>query len=106
MTEAEACDVLGGQVGAGLLDGNAVEAVTTSVGQRGTWPRGAPSIALTDREAEVLRLVAREQTNPAIAASLGISAKTVERHVTHDYQKIGVSSRSGAAVYALENGLM
>ena len=42
----------------------------------------------------------------AIAASLGISGKTVERHVTHIYQKIGVSSRAGAAVYALENGLM
>ncbi len=106
MTEAEACDALGRQVGDGLLDRNAVEAVTTSVGQRGTWTRRASSIALTDRETEVLRLVAREQTNPAIAASLGISAKTVERHVTHVYQKIGVSSRAGAAVYALENGLM
>ena len=61
---------------------------------------------MTEREVEVLRLVAREQTNPSIAEALGISAKTVERHVTHIYQKIGVSSRAGAAVYALENGLM
>jgi HD-GYP domain-containing protein (c-di-GMP phosphodiesterase class II) len=106
MTEEEACDALRRQVDEGLLDRNAVEAVTTSVGHRGTWTRRASSIALTDREAEVLRLVAREQTNPAIAASLGISAKTVERHVTHVYQKIGVSSRAGAAVFALENGLM
>jgi DNA-binding NarL/FixJ family response regulator len=61
---------------------------------------------LTEREVEVVRLVAREQTNPAIARALGISTKTVERHVTHIYQKVGVSSRAGAAVYALENGLM
>jgi DNA-binding NarL/FixJ family response regulator len=61
---------------------------------------------LSEREAEVLRLVPREQTNPAIASALGISGKTVERHVTHIHQEIGVSSRAGAAVYALENGPM
>lgn len=61
---------------------------------------------MTVREVEVLRLVAREQTNPSIARALGISTKRAERHVTHIYQKIGVSSRAGAAVNALENGLM
>ena len=54
----------------------------------------------------MLRLVAREVTNAAIAATLGISPKTVERHVTHIYDKLGVSTRAGAAIYALENGLM
>jgi HD-GYP domain-containing protein (c-di-GMP phosphodiesterase class II) len=106
LSEPEAGDALRAQVDEGLLDRNAVEAVTTSVGQRGGSTRRASSIALSEREAQVLRLVAREQTNPSIAESLGISAKTVERHVTHIYQKIGVSSRAGAAVYALENGLM
>jgi HD-GYP domain-containing protein (c-di-GMP phosphodiesterase class II) len=104
LTEPEACDALRAQVDECLLDGNAVEAVTTSVGQRGSWTRRSSTLALTEREAEVLRLVARGQTNPAIAGALGISSKTVERHVTHIYQKIGVSSRAGAAVYALENG--
>lgn len=106
LTEPEACDALRAKVDEGLLDRNAVEAVTTSVGHRGSWTRRSSSIALTEREAEVLRLVAREQTNPAIAGALGISSKTVERHVTHIYQKIGVSSRAGAAVFALENGLL
>lgn len=106
LSQSEACDALHRQVQEGLLDRNAVDAVTTSLGQRGTWSRRAPTIALTERETQVLRLVARERTNPAIAASLGISAKTVERHVTHVYQKIGVSSRAGAAVYAVENGLL
>jgi len=106
LTVPEACEALRAQVREGLLDRHAVDAVTTSVGQRGSWTRRSSSMALTEREAEVLRLVARERTNPAIAGTLGISSKTVERHVTHIYQKIGVSSRAGAAVYALENGLM
>lgn len=106
LSDSEACDAMRVQVEEGLLDRNAVEAVITSIGHRGSRVRRASGITLSDRETEVLRLVAREQTNPAIASALGISAKTVERHVTHIYQKIGVSSRAGAAVYALENGLM
>lgn len=106
LSDPEACDAMRAQVEEGLLDRKAVEAVITSVGHRGSWTRRASGIGLSEREAEVLRLVAREQTNPAIASALGISGKTVERHVTHIYQKIGVSSRAGAAVYALENGLM
>ncbi|MEO6413368.1 MAG: LuxR C-terminal-related transcriptional regulator [Pedococcus sp.] len=50
--------------------------------------------------------MAREHSNPAIASALRISVKTVERHVTHIYQKIGVTSRAGAAIHAMENGLM
>lgn len=106
LTESEAASVLRAQADEGHLDRNAVDAVTTSVGQRGARTRRAASIALTEREVEVLRLVARERTNPSIARTLGISIKTVERHVTHIYQKIGVTSRAGAAVHALENGLM
>lgn len=106
MSEPEAGSVLRAEAREGLLDRNAVDAVITSVGQRGAWTRRAASIELTEREIEVLRLVAREQTNPSIARALGISPKTVERHVTHIYQKAGVSSRAGAAIYALENGLM
>lgn len=106
MSELEAGSVLRAQVREGLLDRNAVDAVMTSVGQRGAWTRRAASIELTEREIEVLCLVAREQTNPAIARALGISPKTVERHVTHIYQKTGVSSRAGAALHALEHGLM
>ena len=106
MTGTEACSELRARANEGLLDRNAVDAVTTSVGQRGNWTRRAASIALTEREVEVLRLVAREQTNQSIGQALGISPKTVERHVTHIYDKIGVSSRAGAAIHALENGLM
>ena len=106
MSETEASDALWSQVSDGLIDRNAVDAVLTSVGGKGVRTRRAASVALTEREVEVLCLVAREHSNPAIASALRISVKTVERHVTHIYQKIGVTSRAGAAIHAMENGLM
>ena len=64
------------------------------------WPAG-----LSEREVEVLRLVARGSTNKDVARALGISAKTVQHHVAHIYTKIGVTSRAGAALFAAEHGL-
>lgn len=106
MTEAEAASALSSQAQAGLFDRNAIEAVLTAVGQKGTYHRRAAAIALSEREVEVLRLVSREQTNAAIATQLKISPKTVERHVTHIFDKLGVSTRAGAALHALESGLL
>ena len=65
------------------------------------WPCG-----LTDREVEVLRLVARGSSNKQIGADLGISPRTVQHHVAHLYAKIGVGSRAGAALFATEHGLL
>lgn len=106
MTDSETANFLASQVKIGLLDRNAVDAVIVSVGRKGRQSRRAAAISLSDREIEVLRLVAREETNASIAVTLGISPKTVERHVTHIYDKLGISTRAGAAIYALENGLM
>jgi len=61
---------------------------------------------LTDREVEVLRLVATGRTNRAIAAELVISEKTVARHVSNIFDKLGVSSRSAATAYAYEHKLV
>ena len=61
---------------------------------------------MSDREVEVLRLIARGQTNKEVAASLHLSAKTVGRHVENIYAKIGASSRAGAAVFAMEHRLL
>jgi HD-GYP domain-containing protein (c-di-GMP phosphodiesterase class II) len=61
---------------------------------------------LTDREVQVLRLIARERTNRQMAEELYISPKTVGRHVENIYAKIGVSTRAGAAVFAMENSLI
>jgi len=61
---------------------------------------------LTEREAEVLRLLAQGKSNPQIARTLSISRKTVEHHLTHIYNKIGVSCRTAAVVYAVQQGLV
>lgn len=61
---------------------------------------------LTAREVEVLRLVATGRTNPQIAAGLVLSEKTVARHLSNIFTKLDVGSRTAAAAYAYEHGLM
>ena len=60
---------------------------------------------LTEREAEVLRLVASGRSNTQIAAALVLSEKTVARHLSNIFRKIEVGSRTAAAAYAFEHGL-
>jgi DNA-binding CsgD family transcriptional regulator len=60
---------------------------------------------LTERELQVLRLVAAGHTNRAVAAKLRISEKTVARHVSNIFTKLGLSSRAAATAYAYEHGL-
>ena len=60
---------------------------------------------LTEREIEVLGLLSAGQSNKEIASNLSLSAKTISRHLTNIFNKIGVSSRTAAAVFALENDL-
>lgn len=67
--------------------------------------RTAPG-GLTDREVEVLRLVADGATNAAIAEQLTISERTVERHVSNIFLKLDVSSRTQAARFAFEHRLV
>ena len=88
------------------LDAGAVNCVLAAAGQRAAlspprWPAD-----LTDREVEVLRLIARGRSNREVAERLFISAKTVGRHVENLYAKIGVSSRAAAAVFAMEHRLL
>jgi DNA-binding NarL/FixJ family response regulator len=61
---------------------------------------------LSEREVEVLRLIARGQTVKQIAPQLGISTKTVDSHIQHVYTKIGVSTRAGATLFAMEHQLL
>jgi DNA-binding CsgD family transcriptional regulator len=60
---------------------------------------------LSPREVEVLRLVATGMSNQAIGAELGISERTVERHVGNILLKVGVGSRTAAAAYAFAHGI-
>jgi DNA-binding NarL/FixJ family response regulator len=61
---------------------------------------------LTPRELQVLRLVAAGETNKAIAAKLVVSERTVDRHVSNIFTKVGVSSRAAATAYAYEHGVV
>ncbi|MDQ3662899.1 MAG: LuxR C-terminal-related transcriptional regulator [Actinomycetota bacterium] len=69
---------------------------------RGKWPLPG---GLTEREAQVLGLVAIGRTNKEVAEELSISQKTVARHVSNIFNKLGASSRTEAAAYAFEHGL-
>jgi two-component system, NarL family, response regulator LiaR len=62
--------------------------------------------ALTDREAEVLGLLARGKANKQIASGLYVSEKTVKAHVSSILMKLGVQSRTQAALYAVRTGLV
>jgi DNA-binding CsgD family transcriptional regulator len=66
---------------------------------------GAAS-GLSARELQVLRLVAVGKTNRSIAADLFLSEKTVARHVSNIFTKLGLSTRSAATAYAYEHGLV
>jgi DNA-binding NarL/FixJ family response regulator len=61
---------------------------------------------LSEREVEVLRLLASGGSNRQIAAELVLSVRTVERHVANVYTKIGAHNRADATAYAARRGLL
>ena len=65
-----------------------------------------PAGSLSEREVQVLRLLATGKTNRAIAEELFISEKTVARHVSNIFDKLGVSSRTGATAWAFQHNLI
>jgi HD-GYP domain-containing protein (c-di-GMP phosphodiesterase class II) len=100
----EAASVLRDEVRAGRLDAEVVAAVLDSAGPRVV--KIARPAGLTEREAEVVGLLARGLQTKQIAAALGISVKTADHHVQNAYGKIGVSTRAAAALFAMEHGLV
>ncbi|HJT57584.1 MAG TPA: response regulator transcription factor [Ktedonobacteraceae bacterium] len=66
----------------------------------------APGSELTEREREVLALIARGYTNKQIADALYVTEKTARNHVSHILDKLGLSRRSEAAAYAVEHKLV
>jgi DNA-binding CsgD family transcriptional regulator len=89
----------------GRFDPQVVAALLETAGLSTSRRRALPG-GLTSREVDVLRLVAAGRSNPEIADGLHISRRTAEHHVQHIYQKIGVSTRPGAAMFALEHDLL
>jgi DNA-binding NarL/FixJ family response regulator len=91
------------------FDGSCYEALAASLTSahhvKRIVPRRRQLGDLTEREAEVLRLLAQGQSNPQIAKTLVISRKTVEHHLEHIYNKIGVTCRTSAVVCAVQQGI-
>jgi HD-GYP domain-containing protein (c-di-GMP phosphodiesterase class II) len=90
-----AAEVLGEEARDGRLDADAVAAVLDAAGQ--AVPRIERPCGLTEREAEVIGLLARGRQTKQVARALDISVKTADRHIQNAYAKIGVSTRAGAA---------
>jgi HD-GYP domain-containing protein (c-di-GMP phosphodiesterase class II) len=89
----------------GELDPAAADAVLAAAGHPVRRKPSAPA-GLTPREVEVLALVSRGMTTKAVAAELGITAKTAGNHIERIYQKAEVSSRAEAAMFAMRHGLL
>ena len=109
-----ACRELGDEEGA-LLEFAAARRVLKQLGARPDVahvdelmriPRPATTHGLTDRELQVLRLVASGKTNRTVARELFLAQRTVDRHVSNIFAKLGVSSRSEATAYAHRHDLV
>lgn len=100
-----AADAVRAEVAAGRLDGDCARAVLEAAGQRVPGRLSSRPSGLSEREVEVLRLLALGRSNAEIARELVISPRTAEHHVQHIYGKIGVSTRAAAALFAMRHGL-
>jgi HD-GYP domain-containing protein (c-di-GMP phosphodiesterase class II) len=102
----KAAELLEREAAEGRLDRLAAGAVLKVAGHA-REARAAQTVAgLTDREIVVARLLARGLVDKEIAAELGISPRTVHHHNQHIYDKIGIRTRSGVALFLVENGIL
>jgi HD-GYP domain-containing protein (c-di-GMP phosphodiesterase class II) len=100
----QAAEALGQEARDGRMDADVVTAVLETAGQR-VRRIGRPA-GLTEREAQVVGLLARGLQTKQVARALGISVKTADRHIQNAYGKIGVSTRAAATLFAMQHGLM
>lgn len=94
------------EAGSGKLALEAVDALIAALEGRSLARPASLPCGLSEREVEVLRLVAVGKSNAEAGLLLGISPRTVKNHVANVYAKIGVYSRAGAALFASEHGLL
>ena len=106
LNDAAAAQKLRAAVREGRLCPDAVEAVLACAGQPARRATAERLSGLTPREIEVLRLIAAGDTAKEAARKLEIAPKTADNHIQNLYSKIGVTTRAGAALFALERGLV
>jgi HD-GYP domain-containing protein (c-di-GMP phosphodiesterase class II)/DNA-binding CsgD family transcriptional regulator len=102
LSPADISRELAAGVAAGRADASATDAVLAVLGLEGRVGFRNPG-GVSDRELDVCRLIARGKMNKEIAELLGISLRTVQTHVAHVFDKLGIHSRSGIAVWLIEN---
>lgn len=106
LSPTAACSRLRTLAERGELDGDVVSAVTAAVEGRSKPLRRTAPAGLSERQVEVLRLMAKGLSNKEIAKALVVSPRTAEHHVQDIYLKIGVASRAAAALFAMEHQLL
>ena len=106
LSSQQAAEELGREARTGRLDGDAVSAVLAEAGHRVPRTRRQRPAGLSEREIEVLRLLARGLSNRDMAESLFLSQDTIKHHIQHVYDKIGLSTRAGATLFAMEHALL
>lgn len=97
--------LLRGEVLEGRLCARAMDSVLAAAGH-GQRPTSPAPAGLTEREIDVLVHLARGLTTKETAVALDIASRTVQHHIEHIYAKIGVSTRTAAALFAVRNGLV
>ena len=102
----DAARELRAQVDGGRIDRAAAECVLEAAGHARRRSRRELPGGLSEREVEVLREICLGNSNREMAVRLHIAEKTVGHHVQHIYNKIGRSTRAGAALFAMENDLL
>ena len=106
MKPEQAAEDLLSQARAGKMDREIVGALLAAAGQPSEPTLRPLPAGLSEREAEVLSLAVRGLSNRQIAEALVVSPKTVGHHLENIYSKIGVSTRVGATLFALQHGLI
>jgi HD-GYP domain-containing protein (c-di-GMP phosphodiesterase class II) len=103
MSSGEAAETMQRATADGHFAADAVAAVL-EVSGHSTAPIESPA-GLTDREVQVVELLARGLQTKQVARALGISPKTADFHIQNSYRKMGVSTRAGATLFAMQHGL-
>lgn len=104
LSAEQAAEQLVREAGAGRLDPDMVRAVVEAAGQPA--PQVERPAGLTERETEIVSLLARGLQTKQMAHALHISVKTADSHIQNAYRKMGVSSRAAAILFAMEHGLV
>lgn len=103
LTAEEAAEILGEEASSGRHDPDLLAGVLEAAGQP-VPPMERPA-GLTERETEVIRLLARGLQTKQVARELDISVKTADFHIQNAYRKMDVSTRAGAILFAMQHGL-